>query len=433
MLGSFTSGQGNLGSDQHQFDNYRHFDSAPNAQAVCDRANAAWSQFYGAIIDSIKPQNPPEYDVVGGIADARSAFGALTHALQDFYAHSNWVDLYVAAHQPPPLALMLFPTCAAASLPTNIQTGFFDLSYNLVGCPYSPLNGVYIPPAPFTYCHETLNKDSDQTLHGKDLVPGTNQTYSALAAQLAASHTTELYNTVFGQLLSDLKTAFPQVRSDCLVQRVMVVDLPQPCRYSRLSFHNPSQSAGTRLSSGTVTIRDHSGATVLTATVSSSSWPAPVVDVPQCLAGLSVQWKFYVNDTISTPTPREVTGTAQPAGPGCDADVNIVPEDLITYLIRYTNSDTVIQAYTNIQVTINNGQRIVNTGPVTAGTTIWIDLGPNACSSVSNLDFIYSYLDPNDGTTPRTATPDPNTPPFQAVRGCLDTFDVDLGGQIYGP
>ena len=95
IVGDLISGRGNLGSDQHQFDDYRHFDSAPSRTAVCDRANAAWNRFYAEIRDSVQPQNGPEFDQIGGVADARSSFGALTHALQDFYSHSNWVELYV--------------------------------------------------------------------------------------------------------------------------------------------------------------------------------------------------------------------------------------------------------------------------------------------------------------------------------------------------
>src|SRR5262245_10533873 len=46
IVGELLTGRGNLGSDRHQFDEYRHFDSAPSRTAVCDRANAAWNRFY---------------------------------------------------------------------------------------------------------------------------------------------------------------------------------------------------------------------------------------------------------------------------------------------------------------------------------------------------------------------------------------------------
>lgn len=427
VLGSFPTGNGNLGSDLHQIDEYRHFDSAPGPQAVCDRANAAWNAFYAAIRDGIQPQNAPDYDQIAGISAARSAFGALTHALQDFYAHSNWVDLYVAAGQPPPQATALFPTCSAASLPASLQTGYFDLAYGVTGCPYSPISNAWIPPTGFGYCHETLNKDSNQTLHGQDQVPGTTTTYHALAAQLATAHTSALYDTVVNQLTTDWKTKFPQVRPDCLTRRVLVVDTPQPCRYFHLNFINDSQNGGTRLADGTVTVVNASGTVVVSKSVSKGSWPFPEIDVPQCLSGLTVQWQFYVDDNHITPTARQVTGTRQMSGPSCDADIHIKPEDTLTYLIMYTDIDSKISAYTDLIVTVNSGQFQVDKPGVASGTTVWIDLG--TCSAVLNFDFIYEYIDPTDNSTPRTATPDP--PPHSAVAGCLDEFTIDFGGQVY--
>ena len=175
IIGSFETGRGNLGSDQHQFDAYRHFDSAPNSSTVCDRANTAWSRFYVSIRDSVQPKNPPEYDQIDGVVDARSSFGALTHSLHDFYAHSNWIELYVGMGQSPPVAASLFPNCLAGTLPPGLQTGFFDIVHGLDGCPKN--GGTLAPPPGFTYCHETLNKDSNQTHHGRDRVPGSNATY----------------------------------------------------------------------------------------------------------------------------------------------------------------------------------------------------------------------------------------------------------------
>jgi hypothetical protein len=429
MVGELLTGRGNLGSDRHQFDEYRHFDSAPSRTAVCDRANAAWNRFYAEIRDSVQPQNAPEYDQIGGVADARSSFGALTHALQDFYAHSNWVELHLAAGQQPPIATALFPTCVPTALPAGLVTGYFDLAYGLGGCPNSPLNDAWIPPAGFRFCHETLNKDSDQTRHGRDLVPGTNQTYHALAAQLATAHTTALYDLVVNQLTTDWRVKFPQVRVDCLVNRVMVSDGAEPCRFSRLKIINDSHNGGTRLADGTVVVRDPAGVVVVSKPISKGDWPFPVGDVPRCLGGLRVEWQFYVDDAHVTPTARTISGNSQIGGIGCDAEIHITPENLLTYLVRFTNSDTKIAAFTGITVTVNNGQRLVPVpGPIPSGSTIWMDLGQ--CSTVLNLDFIFQFIDPTDNTTPRTATPDP--PPYQAKAGCLDTYTFNLGGQIYG-
>lgn len=419
IVGTLVSGQGNLGSDRHQADTYRHFDNAPDRQAVCDRANAAWTRFYAEIRDSVQPQNAPEYDQIGGIGNARSAFGALAHSLQDFYAHSNWVELYVALGQSPPLALALFPNCATPSLPSGLQTGYFDLLYGLTGCPtreITPNNYVWVVPSGFGFCHETLNKDSDQTRHGRELIPGAATTFHAQAAQMARAHTDALFDAVVANLQADWKTKFPQVRTDCLVERVMVVDVTRPCRFARLKFINDSYNGGTRLADGTVVVRDAAGTTVVSKSVSKGSWPFPAIDVPKCLPGLTVQWQFYVDDNLITPTARQVSGTSQISGAGCDVDIHIVPENLLTYLVRFTNADTMINGFTNVTVTVNKGQRLVSTGPIPFGVTTWIDLGP--CNTVANFDFIIQFIDPNDNTTPRTASPDP--PPITANTGCLD-------------
>jgi hypothetical protein len=428
MVGDLLSGQGNLGSDQHQFDEFRHFDSAPSRTAVCDRATAAWNRFYIAIRDGVQPQNAPEFDQVGGLAEARSAFGALTHALQDFYAHSNWVELYIAAGQQPQIATALFPTCVPAALPAGLETGYFSLAYGLGGCPNSPLNDAWIPPAGFSFCHETLNKDSEQTRHGRELVPGSTQTYHALAAQLAAAHTAVLYNLVVTQLTTDWAAKFPQVRTGCLVTRVMVTDGTAPCRFARLKLINDSQNGGAHLAEGTVVVHDAAGALVVSKSVSKGSWPFPVVDVPSCLGGLRVDWEFYVDDAHITPTARKVSGSSTIGGAACDAEIHITPENLLTYLVRFTNADSKIAAFTAIRVRINNGlSELPFAGPIPTGSTIWMDLGQ--CSTILNYDFIFEFIDPTDHTTPRTGYPDP--PPYQASPGCLDTYSLDFGGQAY--
>jgi hypothetical protein len=427
MLGTLLSGLGNQGSDRYQFDAFRHFDSAPSTTAVCARANDAWNRFYAEINGSVHPQNAPEYDQIAGITDARTSFGALTHALQDFYAHSNWVELYLAMGQQPPLATALFPTCVPAALPTGLETGYFDLAYGLGGCPNSPLNDAWFPPAGFGFCHETLNKDSDQTRHGREIIPGTNQTYHALAAQLAAAHTAILYDLVVSKLRVDWQTRFPQVRVDCLLDRVLVVDTPKPCRLAKLNFINDSQNGGTHLADGTVRVLGANGATIINKAVSKGSWPFPVVEVPQCLAGLTVQWEFNVDDSLITPTARKISGSSQVGGTACDADIHITPESTLNYLIRFTNADSKISAFTDLAVTVNSGQRLVDAGPVAAGTQVWINLG--TCNTVADLDFIYKFIDPTDNTTPKTVSP--SSAPYPAVAGCLDEYTVDLGAQIY--
>lgn len=246
---------------------------------------------------------------------------------------------------------------------------------------------------------------------------------------MATSATDVLYDAVISNLKADWRIKFPQLRTDCLVGRVMVVDVQKPCRFAKLKVINDSYNGGTRLSDGTVTLRDATGAVVVSASVSPGQWPFPIIEAPLCLSDLTAEWQFYVDDALITPAPRIVSGTAQFGALACDADIHIVPENLLHYLVRFTNVDTKINGFTDVAVTINNGQWLVSAGPVPVGSTIWIDLG--LCTAVANLDFIFQYIDPIDNVTPRTATPDP--PPHAANKGCLDQFAVNLGGQIYGP
>jgi hypothetical protein len=206
------------------------------------------------------------------------------------------------------------------------------------------------------------------------------------------------------------------VRTDCLVDRVMVADAGQPCRYARLGFIDDSQN-NTKLADGSVTVRDATGATVFSTSVSKGSWPSPVINVPKCLSLLDVEWRFNVDDAVSTPMARQVSGVW---GTGdCDGEVHIVPENQLTYLIRYTlDPASVIAEYTDIQVIIDNGPRSVSAGPLAPGGTIWIDLGP--CNTVANFTVMYAYIIDPTNSTPYTASPDPGSPRFPAVPGCLD-------------
>jgi hypothetical protein len=431
MLGTLLSGLGNLGSDRHQFDDFRHFDSAGSRQAVCDRANAAWNKFYYEIRGLVQPQNPPQYDQIAGLTEARNSLGALTHSLQDFYSHSNWIELHVAAGPVVvPIASALFPNCIPAALPAGLETGYFDLQYGVGGCPNSPLNDAWIPPDGFRFCHETLNKDSDQSRHGREVIPGTaGLTFHAEAARLATEHTIALYTFIIQQLTIEWATRFPQARSDCLVQR-FASDGTEPCRLAQLKLVNDTHNGGTRLAEGTVTIREPNGNVVVTKQISKGNWPFPVVEAPKCLGALRVEWQFYVDDAYITPAPRIVTGSQNLGGIGCDFEIHVNPESQLTYLVRFANADTRIAQFTSMAVWVNNGQqKFPVPGPIPTGTVRWIDIGP--CSTVVNLDFAFVFIDPTDNVTQRIAEPDP--PPLPAQPGCVDTYTFNFGGQYYGP
>jgi hypothetical protein len=64
-----------------QFDSSYHFDNC-EFRGSSNTINS----LYNRAINSLNPSSPD-------IADARNAFGQLLHTVQDFYSHSNWVEL----------------------------------------------------------------------------------------------------------------------------------------------------------------------------------------------------------------------------------------------------------------------------------------------------------------------------------------------------
>ena len=64
-----------------QFDSRYHFDNC-EFRGSSNTINS----LYNRAINSLNPSSPD-------IADARNAFGQLLHTVQDFYSHSNWVEL----------------------------------------------------------------------------------------------------------------------------------------------------------------------------------------------------------------------------------------------------------------------------------------------------------------------------------------------------
>ncbi|MGK2879824.1 MAG: hypothetical protein ACSLE6_03180 [Mycobacterium sp.] len=179
-------GAGVVGSDAFFADNFRHLDNATNPAEVCTLATQAWNTFAPVILNGSQLIN-------GELADgpaARAAFGGLLHVQQDFYAHSNFVDINVAEGQPDRLAPAIFPTCDPAALPAGLYTGYFDVTANhddpLAGCPASG------PPPGFAECHSTLNKDGPSTPRGSAAATPTQTMYD-VAAMLATQASTDLY------------------------------------------------------------------------------------------------------------------------------------------------------------------------------------------------------------------------------------------------
>jgi len=187
-------GAGIAGSEIFQVPSFRHFDSAANPVDVCTRAQDAWNFFMPMILSASQPAG-------AGLSDgrmARAAFGGFLHSVQDFFSHSNWVELNLGAGQLDPPNPPLFPSCDPAALPAGLYTGYYDLALAADGgCPPGG------PPPPFAECHATLNKDDPNpslSPHGSQPVLGTDMNMYDVAANLAAKETAEVYQLVRSQV-----------------------------------------------------------------------------------------------------------------------------------------------------------------------------------------------------------------------------------------
>jgi hypothetical protein len=184
-------GAGAVGTDAFFSDDFRHLDNAPDPSKMCSLAQEAWSTFDPIILSGSQLMG-------GNLADpvaARAAFGGLIHVQQDFYAHSNWVDMN--GNQ---IAPAIFPTCDPGAFP-GLYTGYFDLTAPppdidnpLSGCPPAG------PPPGFQQCHSTLNKDGPNTTNGAQQVPGTGMNKYQVAAQSSTTATTTLYQIIWSQV-----------------------------------------------------------------------------------------------------------------------------------------------------------------------------------------------------------------------------------------
>jgi hypothetical protein len=185
-------GAGALGTDLLQSDEFRHVDNAVSPADICARTLQAWNFFTPIILSGSQLTGAGLTDGAG----ARAAFGGLSHAVADFYAHSNWVEDNVAVGQPERPAPDLMPTCNPAAFPAGLQTGYWSLQFGIEGCPPGG------PPPGFRECLSTVNKDGPGTPRGAVPVPGTNMNQFDVAMRLATGDTAELYRQVRGLVAS---------------------------------------------------------------------------------------------------------------------------------------------------------------------------------------------------------------------------------------
>lgn len=196
-----------------QLHDENHFDNARNATAVCRLWNQGVKVWFGEVVKNSAP-TADKRDLSDRKA-ALEAFGRVAHAVEDFYAHSNMVEISVeSGFQPDPM-LLVGDRCDPTAFPSGIQSGFFDSGLWLrqrvshptdpnaaTGCPETG------PPAGFEFCHygprgaksDGLNKDSAQSPEGAR-IDSQGRSYFALAQQLASAATRAAWDAAHSQIV----------------------------------------------------------------------------------------------------------------------------------------------------------------------------------------------------------------------------------------
>jgi hypothetical protein len=177
----------NVLSDLFQWEPWRHFDSAADPSVLC----AHWRRGVRAQLDLAQALTTS-----GERGRALRAFGLASHALADFYAHTNWVELAIAQGQAPQPAPLLGADLTPEMLPASLHSGYFSLRYGLRGCP--TCDGAPCPPTGYAACHATLNKDTPRRGHGAEVALPSGETYGALALTLAIQTTRDAWAAFTG-------------------------------------------------------------------------------------------------------------------------------------------------------------------------------------------------------------------------------------------
>jgi len=187
----------NLRSDLHQLAAERHFDNGPDRAALC----ALWRRGAHAYLAHAAARCAPRDGDARRLADRRGAlraFGLAAHALADFYAHTNWVELAVARGEEPAPAPLLGDSLDPGDLPDDLRSGYFSLRHGLGGCPTR--DGRPCAPPPFTWCHAQLNKDAPHRGRGAERPTPSGPTYHELAVGLAISTTRDAWRSLIERL-----------------------------------------------------------------------------------------------------------------------------------------------------------------------------------------------------------------------------------------
>jgi hypothetical protein len=201
VTGSFFGG-GNRGSDRHQMSPERHFDGAKNPAEICDRWKRGLDAFLKKTVELAAPKGAEKRELEDR-KGALEAFGEATHALADFYSHTNWVELHELSHNATPLAMpqapILAQSCDPAAFSSRLHSGYFSVSSGASGCPSGG------PPAGYPSCHSQLAKDEATSGHGKDKISG-NVTYHEAAVALSIRATKSAWKALHDRVVAKYLT-----------------------------------------------------------------------------------------------------------------------------------------------------------------------------------------------------------------------------------
>ncbi|MBV9544065.1 MAG: hypothetical protein JOY61_06780 [Chloroflexi bacterium] len=191
----------NLSSDLHQLSPERHFDNAANPSDICDRWDKGLRQFLQQAVDASAPKGPEKRELTDR-QGALNAFGLATHAVEDFYSHTNWLELNLGQGTLG-TAPLLGSQCDPAAFPGELQSGYFSVTSPPDGCPGTGIfgTGTPQPPPPFKYCHAQLNKDDPNTSEGAKQAPD-GTTYHVLARRLATTATADAWQALHERIVS---------------------------------------------------------------------------------------------------------------------------------------------------------------------------------------------------------------------------------------
>ncbi|HEU0028935.1 MAG TPA: HET-C-related protein [Ktedonobacterales bacterium] len=199
----------NARCDLYQWEAHRHFDNGRDVTALGALWRRGLRRYLTLAVERTTPADGRDgrRDKLGALR----ALGMASHALADFYAHTNWVELHGADAPQAPLLRDEWP---AEALPADLASGYFSLRYGLRGCPMR--DGVCVPPDGYRYCHETLNKDAPTRGHGADTITPGGPTFHTVAVRLAEDGTRALWQA----LRAEVTAVVGQSRADAALARI---------------------------------------------------------------------------------------------------------------------------------------------------------------------------------------------------------------------